>query len=151
MSVWSALNAFYSHLRVLDDDVDSMNDIVGSPLAVSNSVAHLLDRGVKSAEISLDLQAHLSKLKIPSSVFVDYRHTIHALISKANLSRCPSLTSSHWKCVGLMLVDSVLSIMPVPGFNGQSWDELVVSQSARLGLDVAELFMIRDFFSSCKI
>lgn len=101
--------------------------------------------------MALDLQTFFKSLSTSESAFLAYRGSVSLFISKAQIVSCPSLTSTQWRAVGVVVVDKVLSSLKCithdPKFSQHMWEALIDSQASRLKLDKSELFLIRDYFS----
>ena len=118
VSIWTALNQLYGHLNMTKNNDDILSDktqIVPESLP-SNAIGQLLDRGMKSAELSFDLPVYFSKYSFPMTCFDKYKDMRNKVIKSARLVKCPALTSTQWKTLGAVLIDSVvLSVQDITG------------------------------------
>ena len=159
--LWSTLDQFYKHLKPktgVDGDDDSLVDIaiVEEPAIDKTSteavnmgpLAQLLERGVKAAELAMDMATFLASLHRDSHEA--YRMAINHMIAQAKMTSSPSLSSTQWRALGVLIVDRVIltldKIFKDPNFDVRKWDERVEGQANRLKLDTSEMFLLRDYW-----
>jgi len=150
--LWTALHQLYGHLKIAvvaeEDDILSQSKV--PEIVQSNAVGQLLERGFKSAEIALDVREFFTRISLPSVCYEKYRAGVQRYLSCAQTGKCPPLSSTQWKTLGIVMIDGVvLSLSDASeheNFSQTAWDLVVSSQCGRVSLDTAEIFMMREFF-----
>lgn len=180
LSVWTALDDLFSNVAM--DEVGNGGGVYGLPavppsagssnagdgvmparapvaaefLQVQSAILSLLERGIKAAERLLDV----SKYVITKADVNIYHITKARFLNSVNcrLIKCPSLKSSGWTLIGVLLIDGILTRKSLlsEAYRGAVWASIVDSMAAAaLGgghiagsqLRMDDLKILRSFFT----
>ena len=158
--LWSTLEQFYKHLKAKSTvdgrDGELLEDLargdedesMGAAAFNTGPLAQLLERGVKAAELALDMSAFLASLH--NNNHEAYRMAVNHMIAQAKMTSSPSLNSTQWRALGVLIIDKAVLSMDAmlkdPNFDVSKWDERVEGQAGRLKLDTSEMFLLRDYW-----
>lgn len=157
--LWSALDQFYKHLKprtrrgeddLLEDVAIGSEPVEGELNGALNTapLAQLLERGIRAAELAIDISTFLTSLH--GNNHEAYRMAVNHMIAQAKMTSSPSLTSTQWRTLGVLIIDKVILSLDVvlkdPNFDVGKWDERVEGQASRLKLDSSEMFLLRDYW-----
>ena len=159
--LWSALDQFYKHLKSKTSDGRGDDDLLEDIAVANDSVeegltgtlnigplAQLLERGVKAGELAMDISTFLVSLH--GNNHEAYRMAVNHMIAQAKMTSSPSLTSTQWRALGVLIIDRVILSLDVvlrdPNFDVGKWDERVEGQASRLKLNASEMFLLRDYW-----
>ena len=157
--LWSALDQFYKHLKagtkggqddLLEDVAIGSESVEGEQTGALNTapLAQLLERGIRAAELAIDIPTFLTSLH--GNNHEAYRMAVNHMIAQAKMTSSPSLTSTQWRTLGVLIIDKVIlsldAVMKDPNFDMGKWDERVEGQASRLKLDSSEMFLLRDYW-----